>query len=56
MFTVGKDRFYEQLMQQKPGFDRRLVLSVKERDCKHCLYFDVRLQKCAQDKCIVYGD
>lgn len=55
IFTGGKDRFYERLMRQKPDYRRHFAPQKKERDCKHCLYYDERLQKCSQEKCIVFN-
>ena len=44
LFTEGKDRNYERMMQEKPGFqrDRRRVVSpnARQRDCPHCLYYN----------------
>jgi len=56
LFTVGKDRIYERLMCESPGFDRRPIRTMKERDCKHCLYYDKQLCKCSQEKCVVFED
>ena len=56
IFTAGKDRFFEWLMQQKPGFDRSPVLTMKERDCRHCLYYDEHRRQCGLEKCIVFSD
>ena len=58
LFTEGKDRKYERMMQEKPGFqrDRRRVVSpnARQRDCPHCLYWNAVQQQCPLDKCIVY--
>lgn len=56
IFTEGKHRFFERLMQQKPDFDRHRVLTMKERDCKHCLYYDELLRKCGKERCVVFDD
>lgn len=55
-FTEGKLIEYERIMQENPGFDHRLIKTMKERDCKHCLYFDEHLHKCSKEKCIVFND
>ncbi len=56
IFTEGKHRFFERLMQGKPNFDQRPIRTPKERDCKHCLYYNERKKKCTQNKCIVFDD
>ena len=56
LFMVGKDREYERLMKQTPGFDRKPVRTMKERDCEHCLYYDEQSRKCSQKKCVVFED
>jgi len=56
LFTTGKDREYERLMKDTPGFDRRPVQTMKERDCVHCLYYDETLRKCSLEKCAVFED
>lgn len=56
LFTEGKRREYERIMQEKPGFDHRPVKTMKERDCKHCLYYDESCRKCSQEKCVVFED
>ncbi len=56
LFMVGKDREYERLMKQIPGFDRSPIRTMKERDCKHCLYYDEQLRKCSLEKCAVFED
>lgn len=56
LFTTGKDRKYERLMCESPGFDRRPIRTMKERDCKHCLYYDETLRKCSLEKCAVFED
>ena len=55
IFTEGKERFYERLMQQKPNYSRHNVPPTKERDCKHCLHYDENLKKCNQEKCIIFN-
>lgn len=55
-FTEGKLLEYERMMREKPGFDRRPVKTMKERDCKHCLYYDDHRQKCGMKKCAVFDD
>jgi hypothetical protein len=55
-FTEGQLREYERMMQEKPGYDRRPIKTVKERDCKNCLYFDERCHKCSKEKCTLFDD
>lgn len=55
-FTEGQLRKYERMMQEKPGYDYRTIETMKERDCKHCLYFDERCRKCSIEKCILLVD
>ena len=58
LFTEGKDRNYERMMQGKPGFQRnrrRTVLpNAKQRDCPHSLYYNETLKKCNLETCIVF--
>ena len=58
LFTEGKDRNYERMMQGKPGFQRnrrRTVLpNAKQSDCHHCLYYNETLKKCNLETCIVF--
>jgi len=56
LFMVGKDREYERLMKQMPGFDRKPVRTMKERDCEHCLYYDEQNRRCSHKKCVVFED
>ncbi len=56
LFTVGKDLEYERLMRIPPGFDKRLVRTMKERDCEHCLYYDTQTRVCSLKKCAVFED
>jgi len=56
LFMVGKDREYEYLMKQIPGFDRKPDRTMKERDCKHCLYYDESNRKCSLEKCVAFED
>ena len=56
LFTEGKSREYERMMQQQPGFDHRSVKTMKERDCLHCLYYDNKAKKCSLGKCTVFRD
>ena len=55
LFTEGKDRKYERMMQEKPGFkrDRRRMVSpnARQRDCPHCLYYNETLKKCGLETC-----
>ena len=55
-FTKGQLREYERMMQEKPGHDRKPIKTMKERDCKHCLYFDKRCYKCSKEKCALFDD
>ena len=58
LFTEGKYRNYERMMQGKPGFQRnrrRTVLpNARQRDCPHCLYYNETLKKCNLETCIVF--
>ena len=58
LFTEGKDRNYERMMQGKPGFQRnrrRTVLpNARQRDCPHCLYYNETLKKRNLETCIVF--
>jgi hypothetical protein len=56
LFTEGKLRWFERMMRETPGFDSRPILTMKERDCKHCLYYDEKSRKCTQEKCVVFDD
>jgi hypothetical protein len=56
LFTVGKDLEYERLMRIPPGFDKRHVRTIKERDCENCLYYDEQSRKCSLEKCAVFED
>jgi len=56
LFTAGKDREYECMMKENPGFDRRPIRTMKKRDCKHCLYYDESNRKCSLEKCVVFED
>ena len=55
-FTEGQLCKYERMMQEKPGFNRRPIKKMEERDCKHCLYFDDHHQICSKEKCVVSDD
>lgn len=50
-FTEGQLRKYERMMQEKPGYDRRPIKTVKEQDCKHCMSVDEHCGKCGKEKC-----
>lgn len=56
LFTEGKSQEYERMMQQMPGFDRRPVKTMKERDCPHCVHYDPKSKKCALKACIIFQD
>ncbi len=56
LFTKDKTREYERLMQQKPGFDRRTVQTMKDRNCSNCLHYDHKAKKCGFKTCIVFQD
>lgn len=56
LFADGKLQEYERIMQQKPGFDRRPVKTMKERDCPYCLYYDHKAKKCGIKTCTVFQD
>ncbi len=55
-FTEGELIEYERMMKETPGFDRRHIEAMKERDCRHCLHFDESLDKCRQEKCVLLDD
>ena len=58
LFTEGKDRNYERMMQEKPGFqrDRRRLVSPNagQRVCSNCLYYYETLKKCRLATCVVF--
>lgn len=56
LFTEGKLKEYECMMTQKPGFDKRPIRTMAERDCKHCLHFDEKKKRCKFNKCAVFDD
>lgn len=60
LFTEGKDREYEHMMMEKPGFKRTkrdlFFPTAKQRDCPHCLYFADKEKKCSLAKCAVFND
>ena len=53
-FTEGQLREYERMMQEKPGFDRRQIRTVKEQDCEHCMYLDKQCKTCSKEKCDLF--
>lgn len=55
-FTEGQLREYERMMQEKPGYNRKPIKTVKERDCKHCQFFDEHSHKCSKEKCTLFDD
>lgn len=55
-FTEGQLREYERMMQEKPGHNRRPIKTVKEKDCKHCQFFDEHSHKCSKEKCTLFDD
>jgi len=55
-FTEGQLREYERMMQEKPGYDRRPIKSMKERDCKPCPHFDEHCRKRGKEKCALCAD
>lgn len=55
-FTEGHLREYERLMQEKPGYDRKYIKTMKERECKHCPYFHKGFNKCSREKCALFDD
>jgi len=55
-FAEGKLRQYESMMTKVPNFDSKPVRTMKERDCKHCLYYDKPNHKCSQKKCYIFED
>lgn len=59
LFTEGKNRNYERMMQEKPRFHRSKGVSFpnhRQRDCPHCLYYDEAIKKCGLEKCIVFQE
>ena len=55
-FAEGKLRQYESMMTKVPNFDSKPVRTMKERDCKHCLYYDKPNHKCSREKCYIFED
>lgn len=55
-FTEGQLRKYERMMQEKSGYDRRPIKTVKEQDCKHCISFDEQCGKCGKEKCALFDN
>ena len=60
LFTKGKHREYERLMQEKPNFGHREKhvrrADAHNKDCPHCLYYNETLKKCGLEKCIVFRE
>lgn len=56
LFTEGKDRIFERMMQERPSSGRRPVNAPKDRDCPHCLYYDDKSEKCGLERCTVFED
>lgn len=61
LFTKGKHREYERLMQEKPNFGhgkrKPIVFATAEnKDCPYCLYFDEKSKKCGMPNCIVFDE
>jgi hypothetical protein len=44
------------MMREKPGFDHRPIKTMKVRNCVHCQHFDENLQRCSQEKCVLFDD
>jgi len=55
-FTEGQLREYERMMQEKPGYKRRVIKTMKERDCRNCKHFDESCNKCNKDQCDIFDD
>ena len=55
-FAEGKLIMYERMMREIPNHDRKPVKTMKERDCKHCLYFNTHRHTCSREKCVVFED
>jgi hypothetical protein len=55
-FTEGPLREYERMMQEKPGYDRRPIKSIKERDFKSCSHFDEHCRKCSKETSAQFDD
>ncbi|MEA5047101.1 MAG: hypothetical protein VB034_00690 [Eubacteriales bacterium] len=63
LFTRGKDREYERMMQEKPGFGRRRqkekniqFATAENKDCPYCLYYDGKRKRCSMDSCPVFDE
>ena len=61
LFTKGKHREYERLMQEKPNFGRKEQTPVQfataeNKDCPYCLYYDGKKKRCSMENCIVFDD
>lgn len=55
-FTEGHLRKYELMMQEKPKHERDPAKTMQGRDCKHCLHFDKKCEKCSKKKCVIFND
>lgn len=51
-FTEGKDREYERMMRQIPGFDRE----GGDGDCPYCLHYHEKKKKCRLKRCAIDGE
>lgn len=52
-FTEGHLREYECMMQEN---DRRHIITMRERECKHCPHFDKSCNKYSKEKCGIFDD
>jgi len=69
LFTEGKHKQYERMMQEKPGFERRdnigrtskkdmtiQFATADNKDCPYCLYYDGKRKRCSMDSCSVFDE
>lgn len=60
LFTQGKSRKYERMMNEKPGVERRakkiFFATAENKDCPYCLYYTSKGKRCKYDKCIVFPE
>jgi len=69
LFTTGKHRQYERLMQEKPEFDSKRhtghkiqkdktirLATAENKDCPYYLHYVRQGKRCKFDKCIVFDE
>lgn len=62
LFTQGKSREYERMMNEKPGVERKtkkkkiFFATAENKDCPYCLYYTSKGKRCKYDKCIVFPE